>query len=287
MLVEEPLVLDHDAGCIGETCKVCNDAFAAGDEVVLCPRCKQAHHASCWYDYGGCARRGCAQIVSSRPNDKERITDDDRAKEYVRPMPKWLVWGLSLAALVVVIGIPILQNTVFADKRPKLTIMIPALADEALISSAVADFGEQHPDFQIQVIGAPYGPDGSLYEQKLAILISARDAPDIFILPWAKFHLYAEQGFFVDLTEWLKNESHLVAHIPPDRLERGRVNDVQVGLPHPGRSAFFGVFRNTPHADLAAALLGHIVNSLPAEDDVVDEFRVGTYLPPMQMFPGF
>lgn len=284
---DESHFLDHDANCIGELCNACNEEFQAGDEVVLCPRCKQAHHAPCWQTHGGCTRLGCAQLASSAPEDKKRITDDDRAKQYSRPLPGWVPWALTVLGLFIIIGIPILQNTVFADKRPKLTVMIPALPDQAIIEQVAQEFGDLHPDLHVRVIASPYGQSGSLYEQKLSTVIAARDAPDIFVLPWARFMIFAEQGVYADLSPWIEQGPAALAELPQERLERGQVNGTWFGVPHPGRSAFFGIFRNSERIDEALDLLDRIISSIPVDEDVYDEYRLEPYIPQMRFFPGF
>lgn len=281
------MILAHDADCVGDTCQGCNNLFVGGDEVVACPRCKQVHHATCWQTYGGCSRRGCAQLATVESSeDKSRITDDDRAKQYQRPLPKWVPWVLTALGLFVLIGIPVLKNTVFADKRPKLTVMVPALPDQALIEQVAKDFGDLHPELQVHFIAAPYGQGGSLYEQKLATMITARDAPDIFVLPWAKFMAYAEQGVYADLTDWLAYPTDTVEKIPQERLERGRVNGTWFGVPHPARSAFFGIFRNSERVEEAVALLDRIVSSIPVDEDIYDEYRVEPWIPQLRLIPG-
>lgn len=39
----------------GEVCPYCGNAFAEGDDVVVCPECATPHHRACWFAHGHCA----------------------------------------------------------------------------------------------------------------------------------------------------------------------------------------------------------------------------------------
>jgi hypothetical protein len=43
-------------------CPYCLAAIATGDEVEACPSCRAVYHRDCWWENGGCAIYGCAQV---------------------------------------------------------------------------------------------------------------------------------------------------------------------------------------------------------------------------------
>lgn len=276
MPAEQPFTMGHGHPGLGQPCTACLQPLQAGEEVVACPRCKQLHHVSCWAERGGCARRGCPQVAVAIRSDRPRITDDDRAKEYARPLPKWLPWAGVFLALFVVFGIPLLQKYVFADKRPKITVMLPQGTDEPLVQAVADAFAASHPELQVSVVTAP---QGAFYQQKLFIMIGARDAPDIFLLPYAAFAQYAAQGLYADLTEWVASRPEALAALPPERLQRGQVDGVWYGVPHPGRALYFGVYAHSPLVGPAIELLEQIIAALPVNENVEDVFYVEPYVP--------
>jgi len=48
---------------VGRECPVCTDEFRAGDEVVVCPRCRTVHHRDCWFRIQVCAYYGCGYPI--------------------------------------------------------------------------------------------------------------------------------------------------------------------------------------------------------------------------------
>lgn len=279
MVTEKQTTLQSDSNFIGTPCHVCEEHFAAGDTVIFCPRCHQIHHAACWQQYGGCARRGCAQLAATHSADKPRITDDDRAKQYRRPLPPWVPWTFVLLGIVLIIGVPLLRNTVFADKRPKLTVFIPRWENESYVETMVQAFEEERPDLQIQLIITPQGGAQSLYDQKLAVMIGAGDPPDLFALDWSRFVAFAEQGAFAPLDEWVASQPAAIEDIPEERLERGFIDDHWYGIPHSSRSSFFGIFHASPMYDEALELLERIVEAIPVDESVRDRYRIDMSLP--------
>lgn len=273
---EQPFQLEHGHTGIGQICEVCHKPFAEGDRVIACPRCKQLHHAECWHDRGGCARRGCPQLASTIHEERPRITDDDRAKEYVRPLPKWVPWTVGVLVVTLLFGIPLMNKYVFADKRPKIRVMLPAGTDEPLVQAVAELYAENHPELQTEVITAP---SGGMYQQKLLIMVGARDAPDIFVLPYASFTQFVSMGLYADLSEWVESEPTALSRLPAERLQRGRVDDVWYSVPHPSRPLYFGVYAGSPLVDESVELLEQIIARLPVDENVEDPLTVQPYVP--------
>lgn len=282
MADEQPIYLEHNAKVIGELCPVCYKGFAAGDSVIACPRCKQVHHSDCWHSQG-CARLGCPQVATRVHDDRPRVTDDDRAKAYIKPVPKWVPWTATFLALFLLIGVPMLQKYVFADPRPKITMLIPAGTDEAILEAVGHQFETSHPELQVEVLLAP---SGGMYQQKLMIMIGARDAPDLFILPWANFVTLASQGIYADLTEWVGTSPDSLANLPPHRLEQGRVEGVWYGVPHPNRAAFFGIYAGSELLSESIQLLDEIISHLPVDESIEDSPVPVRIVPQFQAVPG-
>jgi hypothetical protein len=44
-------------------CSICHTLVRPEDEVTECPECRQAYHASCWSELGGCATYACARAA--------------------------------------------------------------------------------------------------------------------------------------------------------------------------------------------------------------------------------
>lgn len=281
---ENPFVLDEGAEDIGELCPACDKVLSLGDAVIACPRCKTVHHEACWHDRG-CARLGCPHLATRViERDRPRITDDDRAKEYIKPVPKWVPWTIGFLVLFLMIGVPVLRKYVFADPRPKLTVMVPSGTDEALIDLVATRFAAFNTDIQVEVI---LGPPGDLYLQKLMIMIGARDAPDIFLLSYPNFATLAVQGAYYDLSEWVNSNPESIQGLPEERLRRGQIEGVWYGVPHPNRPLFFGIFAGSPLADRATDLLEAIIASLPVDESVEDRFTPNQLPPTLHVVPGW
>lgn len=50
----------------GKPCGHCGTQLALGDEAAVCGTCEFEHHARCWDDQGGCARKGCVNAPLQR-----------------------------------------------------------------------------------------------------------------------------------------------------------------------------------------------------------------------------
>lgn len=281
---EDPFVLREGADGIGELCPACHKALAFGDMVIACPRCKTKHHEACWHERG-CARLGCPHVAASViERDRPRITDDDRAKEYIKPVPKWVPWTVGFLVFFLLIGVPVLRKYVFADPRPKLTVMIPSGTDEAVLNLVADRYAAFNTDIQVEVI---LGPPGDLYLQKLMIMIGARDAPDIFVLPYPEFANLAVQGAYHDLSEWVASNPESLRDLPQERLLRGQVQGVWYGVPHPGRPLYFGIYAASSMAERATELLNAIIAALPVDENVEDRFTPNQLPPTLYVVPGW
>jgi hypothetical protein len=82
---------------LGQTCALCKQEFAAGDEIVICPEDGSRHHTGCWQANGNkCTAYGCrgegaiGSPAFLRPRGRparERPTGQPRVIEHERPRP--------------------------------------------------------------------------------------------------------------------------------------------------------------------------------------------------------
>ncbi len=56
----QPLTITKQSPFLGEECVLCQDPFAPGDEIIVCPEDSSRHHTHCWRANGDkCATYGC------------------------------------------------------------------------------------------------------------------------------------------------------------------------------------------------------------------------------------
>lgn len=55
-----------------KACPVCQGDFEVGEEVIFCPKCGQAHHYSCWKEFGRCASfPPCGYVIAGGSEQTE------------------------------------------------------------------------------------------------------------------------------------------------------------------------------------------------------------------------
>lgn len=65
-MAEPSQVVEKHSEYVAKQCPVCLRGIEAGNHIVLCTRCKVPHHEDCWYNNGGCGRKGCRGVASAR-----------------------------------------------------------------------------------------------------------------------------------------------------------------------------------------------------------------------------
>ncbi len=55
-----PILVDKRSPFVGESCALCKEPFAPGEEIVVCPEDATRHHVHCWEaNQNRCAAYGC------------------------------------------------------------------------------------------------------------------------------------------------------------------------------------------------------------------------------------
>jgi len=55
-----PVLIDQRSPFLGETCALCKEPFASGDEIIICPADATRHHVHCWQaNDNRCSAYGC------------------------------------------------------------------------------------------------------------------------------------------------------------------------------------------------------------------------------------
>jgi len=86
------ITLNADSPFLDSTCALCKEAFAPGDEIVICPEDAARHHVDCWQaNHNHCSAYGCTghgligEPAYVAPLEGEIIRGRGRSK--VRTMP--------------------------------------------------------------------------------------------------------------------------------------------------------------------------------------------------------
>jgi hypothetical protein len=111
-----PVLVDNESPFQGEDCALCKEAFATGDEIVICPDDGSRHHVHCWRANGNrCTAYGCTGFGDvlprqSQPRTRRQsrvVTQGEAAtRSKVRAMPSSSI-GCAQACLIVSIAIAI------------------------------------------------------------------------------------------------------------------------------------------------------------------------------------
>lgn len=227
---------------INQPCGQCNKPIAAGDQIVYCPRCKQIHHLDCWIANGGCARRGCRQVMSPHlrpPKEETPIVE--------KKVPRWVI--ATVAVLLIAIGVGVYFNgkRAAALRERSAYVLIPSLEDQLFWERIVAEYnqtedGDVHP---AQLIFTPYGPAGTFYEQKLLVMIAANDAPEFTVIEAPRLSTFIEQGALKPLDDEVQQLLESGLRLDPERIALATREDSIYAVPHPYREAYF-VVPHTP-----------------------------------------
>ncbi len=98
-----PILIDERSPFLGESCALCKEPFAGGQEIIVCPDDAARHHVACWRANGDrCSAYGCTgsgrPIVGRRPfleeivegtvvGGPERVTRTDGGATKIRTLP--------------------------------------------------------------------------------------------------------------------------------------------------------------------------------------------------------
>jgi len=98
-----PILIDEHSPFLGESCALCKEPFADGQEIIVCPDDAARHHVACWRANGDrCSAYGCQgsgrPIVGRRAfieeiiggtvvGGPERVTRTDGGASKIRTLP--------------------------------------------------------------------------------------------------------------------------------------------------------------------------------------------------------
>jgi hypothetical protein len=72
-----PVIVDKRSPYLGESCALCKEPIAPGDELAICPEDGARHHVRCWRAYGDrCSAYGCTghgEVLDSADYGNARI----------------------------------------------------------------------------------------------------------------------------------------------------------------------------------------------------------------------
>lgn len=216
------------------TCIVCSQSLGVGAQVVFCPRCKSPHHLPCWVEKGGCGKHGCRQVA-------RRDLLPPKTHEPIRPakIPRWAIWSVVAGLLLIAAALGWSAKTAMETRASTMTVMVPSIDDEELWYRLVETYNQAPPTpKRLELLFTPYGPMGSSFDQKLVVLLAARDGPEVVVLQPDRFQDYAEQEALMPLDDVLSALETRGVRINSERLARGRIDGVLYGLPHPYQESF-------------------------------------------------
>lgn len=247
------------------TCRACGELLQDGQQAVECPRCKAIHHLTCWGRRGGCATHGCFQLADLS------LTASGTPRRDVQPRD---LFGWIPLALTVLVTALVFGSMFWAKHRPRtdehiLTLMVPVSLEVDSIQVLAKAFGDTHSEVEVSVLGIPADPSGTYYEEKLVIMLAAKEPPDVIILPYSRFRFYAEQGALTPLDDVRTDVANAVPYA--QRLRYAEVGGRLYGLPHPSRAGIFAVPITSANPQIARDLLVHLAKGLPFQPGIDDQ----------------
>lgn len=283
-MTEQEITIGADMPAAGAKCVYCGDELQAGDLAVVCPRCKKPHHSRCWKENAGCATMGCPQVAEVVRAEETNKIKSDEAQAYREAARRRRLWIAAIATAVVV-GVMIAGFGLGAfgtrkeatDKRTVVTVMLPVSIESQDLARLAEKFNGQSRDSRVEMSFVPFGA----YEQKLVVLLAAKDAPDIFALPPDRFEFFASKGFFVALDSLVGRDDQasrgdqagqggqgrvipaMPGDPPAEWLKLARVKNTLYGLPHPRLGQILGIAATSKHQSAAWEFLQFYFASLP------------------------
>lgn len=209
---------------------------------------------------GGCARKGCRQVAVAVV-----LPEGERPRPASPPPTPW--WRrpavVAAAGAVAAVGLWLVLSAARPAGEPATILRVMTWADPQqaqALQELAARFEAGHPGVAVRLDLTP----SIAYDQKLIILIAARDAPDVYALAPERLELFARQGALLDLTErWQQAPAELKAAPWVRRLESLRVDGRLWGLPHPFAPGALVISAQSPVPDLAWEFVAQVMRDLP------------------------
>lgn len=153
-----------------------------------------------------------------------------------------------------------------------MTVMVPSIDDEELWYQLVEEYNQAPPTTKVlELLFTPYGPMGSSFDQKLVVLLAARDGPEVVVLQPDRFQVYAEQQALMPLDDVVADLERQGISLDPNRLDRGRVDGVLYGLPHPFYESFLTAPVISRHTGQGKPLLLWLAQRLYGRSPTTDQ----------------
>lgn len=114
-----PVLVDKGSPFLGESCALCKQPFAPGDEIAICPEDATRHHVHCWQANGNkCTAYGCTGYgevagvsrVTTSGITRFRRGQEDEAKVQTLPARSFhcaqscLLIAIAVAIILIAIG---------------------------------------------------------------------------------------------------------------------------------------------------------------------------------------
>lgn len=238
----------------GHACVVCQTAVKDEDAIVVCPRCRTVHHVDCWKAKGGCGKTGCPQI------GKAVVGERPQGDGPPPPVSKKVIFG-AIGAVIALILLSIFwpKPPDPAAGRTKIVVLGEAYYE---LTTAMTELADNYNATSEEIyIDLQLLPPGSL-EQKLVVLIAAKEAPDVIAFDYARYEYFVEHGVLLAL---------------------GEDEDGQpfYGVQHPGQLSQLVIWGDTLYPNQALEVLHYFAQNIPPVDlDLLRELD-------LQPFPSF
>lgn len=256
---EEIIHVSENDTLQGVPCGECRVPLKAGDEAVVCPRCKLAHHLACWIQRGGCARHGCRQVVSP-----ELLPPKQEKPIQVPRTPPWVIAGAIVLAVALGVGLYFNARRAALQRESSAYVLVPSLEDEVHWTQILSAYnrtpaGSENPAV---LIYTPYGIAGMDFEQKLLIMIAANDSPELVVLEAERLRDYAQNSALAPLNEFVAQLRAQGIELDPERLAAATLDGTVYGIPHPQRDAYLVIPRAPRNPGAAHNLFPYVVQAL-------------------------
>lgn len=266
-LKERILNVQSEDRLVNSPCTACEENLITRDQAVICPRCRSVHHLECWVDRGGCSRRGCQQVVDPRllpPKQPEKPIERSKTPRRV----------IVIVAILIIAGTVGLYRNAQKSRlirSEQIAVMVSSLEPKDLWENVVMDLNANETiTKRAELYYVPHGPGGTSYEQKYIVMTAAREAPEVIVLEYPRFDMYAEQNLLVPLDDVIQIFAQRGIPLDPVELDRFTVGGKLLGLPHPDPEKPFAISVSvlSINPEDGKEALFHIYKSLiPPSDD--------------------
>lgn len=212
-----------------ESCEKCSEELGSDALFVQCPRCRSLHHRDCWSENGGCARRGCPQLAALEAG---RIRQTDGPPPGI-PRSWFLIGAALIVAIVTAFVLRPSAPDPAAGRQRVLFLTEASVQEFASLERFAEAFNNGNSDLYLELSSVPYG----FVDQKLVILMAARQTPDIFTLTEERYQQYLEHDILLPL---------------PDA-------DFDFGHQHPSQPRIVVVSNQTADTSAALRVLGSLI----------------------------